>query len=171
MDFASVVMTFAIACGIAGVVYALFIAAWVNKQDAGNEKMKQISDAVKEGAYAFLAREYKTVAMVAVVLFIVLAAVPKLGIWSAVGFLIGTVGSALAGFVGMWVTVRANVRTTQAATKGLQNALTLSFKGGSVTGIMVVGLGIIGLAGYFAIAKSMAGNEQAFGAHVTESRE
>ena len=100
MDFASVVMTFAIACGIAGVVYALFIAVWVNKQDAGNEKMKQISDAVKEGAYAFLAREYKTVAMVAVVLFIVLAAVPKLGIWSAVGFLIGTVGSALAGFVG-----------------------------------------------------------------------
>jgi K(+)-stimulated pyrophosphate-energized sodium pump len=164
MDFASVVMTFAIACGIAGVVYALFIAAWVNKQDAGNEKMKQISDAVKEGAYAFLAREYKTVAMVAVVLFIVLAVVPKLGIWSAVGFLIGTVGSALAGFVGMWVTVRANVRTTQAATKGLQNALTLSFKGGSVTGIMVVGLGIIGLAGYFAIAKSLAGSEQAFGA-------
>src|SRR5512139_2465896 len=164
MDFASVVMTFAIACGIAGVVYALFIAAWVNKQDAGNEKMKQISDAVKEGAYAFLAREYKTVAMVAVVLFIVLAAVPKLGIWSAVGFLIGTVGSALAGFVGMWVTVRANVRTTQAASKGLQAALTLSFKGGSVTGIMVVGLGIIGLAGYFAIAKSMAGVDQAFGA-------
>ena len=164
MDFASVVMTFAIACGIAGVVYALFIAAWVNKQDAGNEKMRQISDAVKEGAYAFLAREYKTVAIVAVVLFIVLAAVPKLGIWSAVGFLIGTVGSALAGFVGMWVTVRANVRTTQAASKGLQNALTLSFKGGSVTGIMVVGLGIIGLAGYFSIAKSMAGVEHAFGA-------
>ena len=90
--------------------------------------------------------------------------VPKLGIWSAIGFLIGTCGSALAGFVGMWVTVRANVRTTQAASKGLQNALTLSFKGGSVTGIMVVGLGIIGLAGYFAVAKSIAGVDQAFGA-------
>ncbi len=164
MDFAATVMTFAISCGILGVLYALYIAMWVNKQDAGNEKMKQISDAVKEGAYAFLAREYKTVAMVAVVLFIVLAAVPKLGIWSAIGFLIGTVGSALAGFVGMWVTVRANVRTTQAASKGLQNALTLSFKGGSVTGIMVVGLGIIGLAGYFTIAKSMAGVEHALGA-------
>jgi K(+)-stimulated pyrophosphate-energized sodium pump len=148
-------MAFAIACGIIGVVYALFIAAWVNKQDAGNEEMGRISDAVKEGAYAFLAREYKTVAMVAVVLFIVLASVKQLGIWSAVGFLIGTCGSALAGFVGMWVTVRANVRTTQAATKGLQSALTLSFKGGSVTGIMVVGLGIIGLAGYFSIAKAM----------------
>jgi K(+)-stimulated pyrophosphate-energized sodium pump len=90
--------------------------------------------------------------------------VPKLGIWSAMGFLIGTVGSALAGFVGMWVTVRANVRTTQAASKGLQNALTLSFKGGSVTGIMVVGLGIIGLTGYFWVAKGMAGTEQAFNA-------
>src|SRR5512139_12822 len=165
MDFASVVMTFAIACGIAGVVYALFIAAWVNKQDAGNEKMKQISDAVKEGAYAFLAREYKTVAMVAVVLFIVLAVVPKLGIWSAVGFLIGTVGSALAGFVGMWVTVRANVRTTQAAHKGLQAALSLAFKGGSVTGVMVVGLGIIGLAGFYTIAKQAA-PEMAFHALV-----
>jgi len=167
MEFSSnLVMTFAIACGVLGVVYALFIAAWVNKQDAGNEKMKQISDAVKEGAYAFLAREYKTVAVVAAVLFIVLAVVPKLGIWSAVGFLIGTVGSALAGFVGMWVTVRANVRTTQAASKGLQQALTLSFKGGSVTGIMVVGLGIIGLAGYYSIARSMASADEAFGALV-----
>ncbi len=165
MEFSSsLVMTFAIACGILGVLYALYIAVWVNKQDAGNEKMQAISGAVKEGAYAFINREYRTVAIVAVVLFIVLAAVPKLGIWSAIGFLIGTCGSALAGFVGMWVTVRANVRTTQAASKGLQNALTLSFKGGSVTGIMVVGLGIIGLAGYFSVAKSMAGIEHAFGA-------
>jgi K(+)-stimulated pyrophosphate-energized sodium pump len=163
MAFSSnMVMTFAITCGIIGVLYALFIAAWVNKQDAGNEKMKTISDAVKEGAYAFLTREYKTVAMVAVVLVVILAYF--LGRWTAIGFVIGAVGSALAGFVGMWVTVRANVRTTQAASKGLQNALTLSFKGGSVTGIMVVGLGIIGLAGYFSIAKSMAGNEHAFSA-------
>jgi K(+)-stimulated pyrophosphate-energized sodium pump len=157
------IIGFALACGIIGVLYALYTAVWVNKQDAGSDRMKQISDAVKEGAYAFLTREYKTVAMVAVVLVIVLAIF--LGAWTAIGFVIGTVGSALAGFVGMWVTVRANVRTTQAASKGLQNALTLSFKGGSVTGIMVVGLGIIGLAGYFAIAKSMAG-EQAFHALV-----
>lgn len=155
------IILFALICGAAGVAYALVTAAWVSKQDAGTERMQQISNAVKEGAYAFLAREYKTVAMVAVVLFIVIAAIPALGMWTAIGFLIGTVGSALAGFVGMWVTVRANVRTTQAASKGLQNALTLSFKGGSVTGIMVVGLGIIGLAGYFALARSMAG-EQAF---------
>jgi K(+)-stimulated pyrophosphate-energized sodium pump len=148
---------FALICGALGVVYALMTAAWVSKQDAGSERMQQISNAVKEGAYAFLAREYKTVAMVAVVLFIVLFAV--LGSWTAVGFLIGTVGSALAGYIGMMVTVRANVRTTQAASKGLQQALTLSFKGGSVTGIMVVGLGIIGLAGYFALARSVAGEE------------
>ncbi len=154
---------FALGCGVLGVVYALVTAAWVSKQDAGSDRMQQISNAVKEGAYAFLAREYKTVAIVAVVLFIALFAL--LGSWTAIGFLIGTVGSALAGYIGMMVTVRANVRTTQAASKGLQNALTLSFKGGSVTGIMVVGLGIIGLAGYFVIAKSFAG-EAAFHALV-----
>ncbi|HUI46059.1 MAG TPA: sodium-translocating pyrophosphatase [Nitrospirota bacterium] len=157
------IIGFALACGVIGVLYALYTAVWVNKQDAGSPRMKEISDAVKEGAYAFIAREYKTVAMVAVVLVVILAIF--LGTWTAIGFVIGTVGSALAGFVGMWVTVRANVRTTQAASKGLQNALTLSFKGGSVTGIMVVGLGIIGLAGYFSIAKQMAG-EQAFHALV-----
>jgi K(+)-stimulated pyrophosphate-energized sodium pump len=151
------IITFAIICGALGVLYALVTAAWVSKQDAGSERMQQISNAVKEGAYAFLTREYKTVAIVAVILLIIIALVPALGVWTALGFLIGTVGSAFAGFVGMWVTVRANVRTTQAAKKGIQAALTLSFKGGSVTGIMVVGLGIIGLAGYFALARSMAG--------------
>lgn len=159
----SSVILFALICGGLGVAYALWTAAWVSKQDAGSERMQQISNAVKEGAYAFLAREYKTVAMVAVVLIVVIWYF--LGSWTAIGFLIGTVGSALAGYIGMMVTVRANVRTTQAASKGLQSALTLSFKGGSVTGIMVVGLGIIGIAGYFALAKSMAG-EAAFHALV-----
>jgi len=152
---------FALICGVAGVVYGIVTALWVNRQDAGNARMKEISDAVKEGAYAFLAREYKTVAMVAVVLVVVLALVPELGKWAAIGFVIGTVGSALAGFIGMWVTVRANVRTAQAAYKGLQAALSLAFKGGSVTGIMVVGLGIIGLAGFYYIAKTAA-PDQAF---------
>ncbi|MDI6800572.1 MAG: sodium-translocating pyrophosphatase [Thermodesulfovibrionales bacterium] len=153
----STIILFALICGVAGVVYALYTAAWVNKQDAGSDRMQQISNAVKEGAYAFLAREYKTVAGVAVVLVVLLAVF--LGAWTAIGFIIGTVGSALAGFIGMWVTVRANVRTTQAASKGLQNALTLSFKGGSVTGLMVVGLGIIGIAGYYFVAKQAAGEE------------
>ncbi len=149
---------FALICGVAGVIYGIMTALWVNKQDAGSAKMKEISDAVKEGAYAFLAREYKTVAIVAVILVILLS---FLGTWTAIGFIIGTVGSALAGFIGMWVTVRANVRTAQAASKGLQAALTLAFKGGSVTGIMVVGLGIIGLSGFYFIAKAAA-PEQAF---------
>ena len=144
---------FALGCGVLGVIYAVVTAMWVSKQDAGSAKMQEISNAVKEGAYAFLAREYKTVAMVAIVLVIIIAAIPSLGIWPAIGFIIGTVGSALAGFVGMWVTVRANVRTTQAAYKGLQAALGLAFKGGSVTGVMVVGLGIIGLASFYFIAK------------------
>lgn len=158
------IIIFALACGALGVAYALITAMWVSKQDAGNAKMQEISNAIKEGAYAFLAREYKTVAMVAVVMVILIAAF-GLGIWTSVGFIIGTVGSALAGFVGMWVTVRANVRTTQAASKGLQAALGLAFKGGSVTGVMVVGLGIIGLAGFYFIAKQAA-PEMAFHALV-----
>ncbi len=144
---------FALGCGILGVIYAIITAMWVSKQDAGSAKMQEISNAIKEGAYAFLAREYKTVAIVAVILVVLIAAF-GLGMWTAIGFIVGTVGSALAGFVGMWVTVRANVRTTQAASRGLQAALGLAFKGGSVTGVMVVGLGIIGLAGFYFVAKS-----------------
>ena len=153
---------FALGCGLLGVIYAAMTAMWVSKQDAGNEKMQGISNAVKEGAMAFLAREYKTVAMVAVPLAVLLS---FLGIWTAVGFVIGTVGSAVAGYIGMMVSVRANVRTAQAAHKGLQAALGLAFKGGSVTGVMVVGLGIIGLAGFYFIAQQAA-PEQAFHALV-----
>jgi K(+)-stimulated pyrophosphate-energized sodium pump len=164
MENMSNTILFALACGALGVLYAVITAMWVSKQDAGTAKMQEISNAVKEGAYAFLAREYKTVAIVAVVLVILIAAM-GLGIWTSIGFIIGTVGSALAGFVGMWVTVRANVRTTQAAHKGLQAALSLAFKGGSVTGVMVVGLGIIGLAGFYFVAKTAA-PEMAFHALV-----
>ena len=116
------ILVFALICGALGVLYALVTASWVTKQDAGSQRMQDISNAVKEGAYAFLAREYKTVAIVAVPLFILIALVPALGLWTAIGFVIGTAGSAFAGFVGMFVTVRANVRTTQAATKGIQSA-------------------------------------------------
>jgi len=154
---------FALIAGALGVAYSLFTAAWVNKQPAGSDRMQEISNAVKEGASAFLKREYTTVAMVAVVLFIVLWV--ALGAWVAIGFAIGTIGSALAGYIGMMVTVRSNVRTTEAAKKGIQSALSVAFKGGSVTGIMVVGLGLIGIAGYYYIAKANAG-ENAFHALV-----
>ncbi len=159
----SSIILFALACGILGVIYALFTASWVMKQESGTDRMRQISDAVREGAQAFLRREYKTVAMVGVVLFLLLL---FLGIWTAIGFAIGAIGSALAGYIGMMVTVRSNVRTTEAAKKGLQAALTVAFKGGSVTGIMVVGLGILGIAGYYIIVKSVAPVEEAFHALV-----
>ncbi|MBC8413767.1 MAG: sodium-translocating pyrophosphatase [Nitrospira sp.] len=155
-------ITFALLCGAAGVIYALVTAGWVSKQDAGNERMQEISNAIKEGAAAFLAREYRTVAMVAVVMVILLM---FLGKWIAIGFVVGTIGSALAGYVGMMVTVRANVRTAQAAYNGIQAALSVAFKGGSVTGVMVVGLGLLGIAGFYAIVKSAA-PDQAFHALV-----
>ncbi len=147
---------FALICGAAGVLYALVTAGWVTKQDAGNEKMQEISNAIREGAIAFLTREYKTVAYVAAGLFFLLL---FLGKWVAIGFIIGTAGSALAGWVGMLVSVRANVRTAQAAHNGVQAALTVAFKGGSVTGVMVVGLGLLGIAGYYYVASTYAGAE------------
>lgn len=150
------IILFALACGALGVFYSLITASWVVKQDKGSERMLAISDAVREGATAFLRREYITVAMVGAVLTVLLL---FLGVWTAIGFVIGAVGSALAGWIGMMVTVRSNVRTTQAAYKGLAAALNVAFKGGSVTGIMVVGLGILGIAGYYFIAKAAAGEE------------
>ncbi|WP_333653754.1 sodium-translocating pyrophosphatase [Dissulfurispira sp.] len=152
----SSIILFALACGALGVAYALMTAAWITKQDSGTDRMREISDAVKEGATAFLKREYKTVAIVGVILAVVLL---YLGIWTSIGFVIGAVGSALAGYIGMMVTVRANVRTTEAAKKGIQAALTVAFKGGAVTGIMVVGLGLLGIAGYYLVAKQAAGEE------------
>ncbi len=156
---------FALGAGVLGVLYSLYTAAWIMRQPSGSDRMKAISDAVREGATAFLRREYQTVAIVAVVLAIIIGLVPKLGLWAAIGFLIGTVGSALAGYIGMMVTVRSNVRTAEAAKNGLQKALSLAFKGGSVTGLMVVGLGLIGVTGFFSLAKALA-PEHAFHALV-----
>ena len=155
----SSIIVFALICGALGVGYALVTSGWVKKQDAGSEKMIAISDAVAEGARAFLAREYKAVAIVAVVLLVLLAIF--LGLWTAIGFFIGVVGSAFAGYYGMMVSVSANVRVAQAAHKGIQSALNVAFKGGSVTGIMVVGLGLLGLAAFYAIAQKFA-PDQAF---------
>ena len=149
----SKIVMFALAAGGLGVVYAIVTALWIMKQSSGTDKMREISDAVKEGASAFLNREYKTVAIVAMAIFVLLY---FLGIWTAIGFIIGTVGSALAGYIGMMVTVRSNVRTAEAAKGGLQKALTLAFKGGSVTGLMVVGLGLIGVAGFYTLTKAVA---------------
>ncbi len=147
----SIIIAVALVCGALGVVYSMVTGAWINKQETGNEKMVAISDGVAEGARAFLAREYKTVAFAAVGL-IVLMFIAGFHYLTVLGFVIGAIGSAFAGYYGMMVTVKANVRTAQAAHKGIQAALNVAFKGGSVTGIMVVGLGLLGIAGFYLIA-------------------
>ena len=154
------ILIFALICGALGIVYSFVTKAWVASQPTGSQKMIEISDAVKEGAQAFLAREYKTVAMVAVVMFVLLFV--SIGMWTALGFIIGTAGSAFAGYFGMVVCVMSNVRTAEAAKKGLGPALSVAFKGGSVTGVMVVGLALLGLAIFYMVAKASVDVETAF---------
>jgi len=140
------IMTFALICGAVGVAYGLFTTTWVLKQDAGSPRMQEISAAVREGANAFLNRQYKTVAMVGAVIFVLLFA---LGKFTAIGFIIGAVGSALCGYIGMYVAVRSNVRTAQGAYTSMAHALKIAFRGGSVTGMLVVGLALLSVAGYY----------------------
>jgi K(+)-stimulated pyrophosphate-energized sodium pump len=147
--FSDHAVLFALICAAAAVVYGLWLTSWLLGRPAGTERMQEIARAVQEGAAAYLRRQYTTIAIVAVVPFLLLGFYNKLGWGAAIGFLIGAVLSSAAGFIGMNVAVRSNVRTAEAARSGLSPALNVAFRAGSVTGLLVVGLGLLGVAGYY----------------------
>ena len=154
-------MIFGIVAGLVAVIYSISVTIWALKQDEGSEKMKQIAKAIQEGATAFLNRQYRTVAVVGIIIFALIFIggiwIPQFGILTASGFLLGAILSALAGYLGMFNAVRANIRTAQIAHQGVRPALKFAFKGGSVTGLMVLGLGVLGISVFMLIGYSLTG--------------
>ena len=171
MDVWTAVIVFAIVSAAAGIGFGLYLALWVFKLDAGSAEMQRIAQAIQEGAAAYLNRQYRAIGIVAAAFFIILWVA---GLWSemfglltAVGFLVGAGASATAGYVGMNIAVRANVRTAQAAYRGLNAALTVAFRGGAVTGLLVIGLGLLALTVFYAVAVALAGQEKAIHALIS----
>jgi K(+)-stimulated pyrophosphate-energized sodium pump len=146
-------LLFALACAVGALIYGGVSIKWILSKPTGNDRMREISAAIQEGAQAYLNRQYATIAMAGVALLIVIAIF--IGIPTAIGFAVGALFSGLAGYIGMNISVRANVRTAQAANNGLDAALQIAFRGGAITGLLVVGLGLLGVAGFYAIMLQM----------------
>src|SRR5881227_3790634 len=152
----------AIAAGVLAVLYGVFSMMSILRLPAGTARMQEIAAAVQAGAKAYLNRQYSTILVVGVVLLVVMGFSP-LGWPTAGGFAVGALLSGLTGYIGMNISVRANVRTAQAATEGLNAALTVAFRGGAITGMLVVGLGLMGVAGYYLLLRQFPLVGLAFG--------